>query len=94
MAFATQISVGEKKCWLTLAMAFPPLNSSEPTSKHFTRNANKCLRRIPLQYRKTERAEKRGNHAFQIVVDNKQCFSFCRDPALNRYKKIKNPSRH
>jgi len=41
-----------------LGNGFSALNPSEPTSKHFTRNANKRLRRIPLQYRKTERAEK------------------------------------
>lgn len=91
MAFATQISAGKKNFWFNSAMAFPPLNPSEPTSKHSTRNANKRLRKLPLQYRGTpmerQRAQEKSKSTISnsdfIAADKKQYFSFYRDPKLN-----------
>lgn len=61
MAFATRISW--EKHLLNLAMAFSPLNPSEPTSKCFMRNTNKRLRRLLLQDRGTakEKQMRKGN---------------------------------
>lgn len=51
MAVATRITW--EKHLLNLAMAFSPLNPSEPTSQRFMRNTNKRLRRLLLQDRGT-----------------------------------------